>query len=78
MLSWECQYLPRSYWIESKTITLPDEPHTFGTCANVYYGTQNGESVAVKVLRTSGQESTAKLMRVSAGDGQEVQHVYVG
>ena len=78
MLSWEFQYLPRSYWIEPKTITLPDEPHTSGTCANVYYGTQNGESVAVKVLRTSSQESTTKLMRVSAGDGQEVHHVCAG
>ena len=65
VLSCECQSLPRSYWIESKAVALPNEPYTSGTCAGVYHGTQNGESVAVKVLRTSSQESKTKLVEVS-------------
>ena len=46
---------------------LPDEPYTSGACAEVYNGTQNGDPVAVKVLRTSNQESLMKLKKVSTG-----------
>lgn len=65
-LSRGSQYLPRSYWIDPKTITLPSEPHAFGKCAQVYRGTRNSEPVAVKVLRTSKQESQTRLRDVSA------------
>jgi len=72
------QYLPRSYWIDPKTITLPNEPYTSGTCAEVYRGKRNDESVAVKVLRTSNQESSAALKKVRMGDRWEAQHVDTG
>jgi len=66
-LSRGCQYLPRSYWINPETVKLRSEPHTSGTCAAVYCGTQDDKSVvAVKVLRTSGQEDPATLRKVSA------------
>lgn len=58
------QYLPRSYWIDPATITLPAEPHTYGRCAEVYHGKQNGESVAVKILRVSNQENQEKVRKV--------------
>ena len=64
-LSIRCQYLPRSSWIDPETIKLPDEPHRSGTRAEIYCGTWNGESVAVKVLRTSKRESPTKLEEVS-------------
>ncbi|KAF9645571.1 kinase-like protein [Thelephora ganbajun] len=44
-------------------MALPYEPHTSGTWAKVYQGKQDGESVAVKVLRTSNQESPMKLKK---------------
>ncbi|KAF9645573.1 kinase-like protein [Thelephora ganbajun] len=62
-LSRGCQYLPRSYWIDPSSIALPDGPHASGTSAEVYQGKRNGESVAVKVLRTSNQESPMKLKK---------------
>ena len=65
-LSRGSQYLPRSYWINSGTITLQNPPHTSGTCAEVYRGTQDGKPVAVKVLRTSNQEDPAALRKASA------------
>ena len=71
-LSRACQYLPRSYWIDPATITLPAEPHTYGRCAEVYHGRRNGEPVAVKILRVSNQESPEKIKKVrlgSAGGG---------
>ena len=68
-LSRGCQYLPRSYYIDSKTITLCNLPYTSGSCSEVYRGTQNGQSVAVKVLRTVDQESLTKLEKVSTGPG---------
>ena len=77
-LSRGCQYLPYSYWIDPKTITLPEERFTSGGCAEVYRGTQNGEPVAVKVLRTSNQESRTKLVKVSTSGGQEAQHADIG
>ena len=77
-LSRGCQYLPYSYWIDPKTITLPEERYTSGTCAEVFRGTQNGEPVAVKVLRTSNQESRTKLVKVSTSGGQEAQHADIG
>ena len=77
-LSRGCQYLPCSYWIDPKTITLPEECYTSGGCAEVYRGTQNGEPVAVKVLRTSNQESRTKLVKVSTSGGQEAQHADIG
>ena len=49
-------------------MTFHDKPHTSGTCAEVYRGTQNGEPVAVKVLRTSKEEPPAVLRKVS-GEG---------
>ena len=64
-LSIGCQYLPRSCWIDPGTIKLPDEPHASGTQAEIYRGTWNGESVAVRVLRTSKRESPTKLEEVS-------------
>ena len=70
-LSRGCQYLPRSYWIDPGTITLSDESHTSRSCADVYCGTQNGEPVAVKILRTSNQESLVKLKKVSTRGGQK-------
>jgi len=73
-LSRGCQYLPHSYWIDPTTITLPDEPYTSGACAEVYNGTQNGEPVAVKVLRTSNQESLMKLKKVNTAE-QGAQYV---
>ena len=66
-LSRGCQYLPRSYWIDEGTISLPKEPHTSGTCAEVYKGMRNGISVAIKVLRTSKLENQSKLRKVSTG-----------
>ena len=66
-LSRGCQYLPHTYWIDAATITLDNEPHAVGTFAEVYRGTRNGEPVAVKVLRTSNQESRTRLMKVSTG-----------
>ena len=48
---------------------LPKMPHTSGTCAEVYKGTHDGEAVAVKVLRTSSQESYARLVKVSMDYG---------
>ena len=65
-LSRRIQYLPRSYRIDPETITLPVESYSSGPYTELYHGTQNGESVAVKVLRTSNKESLAKLMEVSA------------
>ena len=73
-LSVGCQYLPRSCWIDPGTITLPNEPHRSGTRAEIYCGTWNGESVAVKVLRTSKQESSTKLEEVSAGRTVKAAH----
>jgi hypothetical protein len=58
-------------------IVLPSDPHSSGTSAEVYHGTQNGESMAVKVLRTPQQESATKLMKVSTSK-QEAQRMYVG
>ena len=66
-LSRRIQYLPRSYWTDPKTIALHDDPHTSGTCAEVYRGIQKGEPVAVKVLRTSIQEDPDELKKVSTG-----------
>ena len=66
-LSRGCQYLPRSYWIDEGTISLSKEPLASGTCAEVYRGTRNGESVAVKVLRSSILENQIKLRKVSMG-----------
>ena len=77
-LSRNIQYLPRSYWIDPNTITLPKEPHTSGTCAEVYRGTHEGEYVAVKVLRTSHQEKAITLKKVSAGGERGVKHVGTG
>jgi len=77
-LSRGCEYLPRSYWIDPQTITLPNEPYKFGICAEVYCGKQNDESVAVKVLRTSNQESPIKLKKVSSEGGRGVKHVDMG
>ncbi|KAF9647925.1 kinase-like protein [Thelephora ganbajun] len=62
-LSRGCQYLPHSYWIDPRTITLPSEPYTSGTCAGVYRGRQNDEPVAVKVLMIPNQESMVKLKK---------------
>ena len=45
-------------------ITLPKLSYTSGVFAEVYIGTHEGESVAVKVLRTSGQEKATKLKKV--------------
>ena len=50
-------------------ITLHDERYTSRSCADVYRGTQNGEPVAVKILRTSDQESLTKLKKVSTMGG---------
>lgn len=61
------QYLPRSCWIDPKVITVPSEPHISGTRVQVYCGTWNGGFGAVKVLRTSKQESPTKLGKVSPG-----------
>lgn len=47
------------------TVGLPNEPYTSGTCAKVFRGERNGEIVAVKVLRTSDQESRTQLKGVS-------------
>ena len=77
-LSRGCQYLPRSYWIDPGTITLRNERCTSRPCADVYRGTQNGEPVAVKILRTSNQENLAKLKKVSTRGGQEAQHADAG
>ena len=63
-LSRGCQYLPRSYWIDPATITLPAEPHTYGRCAEVYHGRQNGGPVAVKILRVSNLENPEKIKKV--------------
>ena len=41
-------------------------------------GTHEGEAVAVKVLRTSNQESAAKLRKVSTGGGRGAKHADVG
>ena len=71
-LSLRCQYLPRSCWIDPGTIALPNESHTSGTRAEIYCGTQDGKSIGVKVLRTSKQESPAKLKDVSGGWAQRV------
>ncbi|KAF9789247.1 kinase-like domain-containing protein [Thelephora terrestris] len=62
-LSRRCQYLPRSYWIDPSTVVPKSEPHTSGTCANVYIGKRNDETVAVKVLRSSGQETPMVLKK---------------
>lgn len=70
--------IPYLHWIDPKTVTLSDESHASGTCVGVYRGTQNGKHVAVKVLRTSNQESLAKLMEVGAMDGREAQQVDLG
>ncbi|KAF9789236.1 kinase-like domain-containing protein [Thelephora terrestris] len=60
-LSRGCQYLPLSYWIDPTTVVLASDPHSSGTCANVYMGKRNDDTVAVKVLRSSGQESPTVL-----------------
>ena len=52
-------------------ITLHDERYTSRSCADVYRGTQNGEPVAVKILRTSDQESLTKLKKVSTMGGKK-------
>ena len=66
-LSPGCLYLPRSYWIDGSTISLPEQPHTIGTRAEVYTGMWNGEPVAVKVLRSLKFENHTKLKRVGTG-----------
>ena len=65
-----CQYLPRSYWINPAAIALENLPYTRGPCAEVYTGTHEGKAVAVKVLRTSDQESVAKLKKVCGAGGK--------
>ena len=77
-LSRRCQYLPHSYWVDPGEITLPNEPHASGSRAITYRGAQNGESVAVKVLKTSNQESMTEFKKVSTRGGQETQHVDAG
>ena len=88
-LACKTQYLPLSCWINPETIALPNEPHIFGICSQVYCGTryqvhtrtryhahrrtEYGGFVAVKVLRTSNQDLT-KLMEVSRWDLQEESH----
>ena len=67
ILSHRCQYLPRSHWISTGTITLTKKPHTSGTRTQVYGGMQNDKYVAVKVLRTSNQEDLVELEKVSRG-----------
>ena len=74
-LSRSCQYLPRSYWVDPNTIALPSVPHKVGGNAEVYFGIQGGESVAVKVLRVSGQESTETLRKVSAAGQRGAKNV---
>ena len=74
-LSYRCQYLPHSYWIDPTTITLPDEPHTSGAYGKIHLGKQKGEPVAVKVLRTSHQENSTKLKRVSMSGGRGAKHM---
>ena len=56
-------------------MTLPEKPQTSGAYAEVYKGTQDEEAVAVKVLRTSNQESTAMLKKVSMDYGRGGKHV---
>jgi len=46
---------------------LPNESYASETCTEVYRGTQNGEFVTVKVLRTSITESLEELVGVSTG-----------
>jgi len=41
-------------------------------------GTHEGGAVAVKVLRTSNQESAAKLKKVSTGGERAAKHVRTG
>ena len=69
-LSRGIQYIPLSYWIDSETITLPSEPQTSGTCAQVYRVTQESGALAVKVLRTSIEESPTELKKVGAVGGK--------
>ena len=77
-LSRERKYLPRSYWIDPETVTLPNEPSAYGGTSDVYRGTWDGEFVAVKVFRTSNQESSAKLKEVSTEGRQESQYANKG
>lgn len=67
-LSRGSQCFPRSYWIEGSTISLPEEPHTTRTRAEVYMGVWNGEPVAVKVLKTLKFENQTKLKAVGTGN----------
>lgn len=66
-LSRRRHYLPRSYWVDPASISLPSIPYTTGTYAQVYCGERDGQSVAVKVMRTSNQENPLKLKRVGGG-----------
>ena len=77
-LSHNVQYLPRSYWIDPNTTKLPKDPCTAGTCAEVYMGTHEGQAAAVKVLRTSNQESAVELKKVSTSGEREANHADTG
>ena len=73
-----CQYILRFYWIDPKTITLPEMRYASRTRAEVYLRTQNGEPVVVKVSRTSYQGSQTNVIKVNTGSMRGAQRAGPG
>ena len=77
-LSRGCRYIPHSYWIDPRSVKLPDGPQTCGACALVFRGEQGDVSVAVKVLKSLGWETPSELKKASTGGRYEAQHAEEG
>jgi len=67
----QIQHIPHFFQLDPETIEFPNKSCASGTRAEVYRGTQNGGTVAVKVLRISNKENPAKLMEVSTEGGAQ-------